>query len=59
MLDMETKQPHEIETHVRKVLENCGKKNLVLMPSACPHERPSDLFLANAECYIEAGLKYG
>jgi hypothetical protein len=29
------------------------------MTSAGPHERPSDLCLANAERYIEAGLKYG
>ena len=33
--------------------------SVMLMPSAGPHQRPSDLFLANAERYIEAGLKYG
>lgn len=58
-LDMETRQPDEIEALVRHAIEASGKHNIVLMPSAGPHERPSDLMLANAERYIEAGLKYG
>jgi hypothetical protein len=29
------------------------------MHSAGPHQRPSDLLLANVERYIEAGPKYG
>jgi hypothetical protein len=32
---------------------------VMLMPSAGPHQRPSDLLLANVERYIEAGLRYG
>jgi uroporphyrinogen-III decarboxylase len=59
ILDMETSEPDEIETLVRKVIENSGKNNVVLMPSAWMHERPTDRFLANAERYIEAGVKYG
>jgi uroporphyrinogen-III decarboxylase len=58
-LAMETKRPDEIEALVRRAIESSGKQNVILMPSAGPHERPSDLFLANAERYIEAGLKYG
>ncbi|HRU06558.1 MAG TPA: uroporphyrinogen decarboxylase family protein [Candidatus Brocadiia bacterium] len=58
-LDMETRQPDEIEELVRAAIESSGKRNIALMPSAGPHERPSDLMLANAERYIEAGLKYG
>jgi hypothetical protein len=58
-LDMETRQPDEIEALVRRAIEGGGKKNVILMPSSRPHARPSDLCLANAECYIEAGLKYG
>jgi len=58
-LDMETRQPDEIEELVRAAIESGGRRNIVLMPSAGPHERPSDLMLANAERYIEAGLKYG
>ena len=58
-LDMETRQPDEIERLVREAIEAGGKRNVALMPSAGPHERPSDLMLANAERYIEAGLKYG
>jgi hypothetical protein len=44
---------------VRRAIEGGGKQNVMLMPSAGPHERPSDLFLANAERYIEVGLLYG
>ena len=58
-LDMETKQPDEIEELVRRALEDGGKKNVMLMPSAGPHQRPSDHLLANVERYIEAGHKYG
>lgn len=58
-LDMETRQPDEIEALVRRAIEDGGKKNVILMPSSRPHARPSDLCLANAERYIEAGLKYG
>lgn len=58
-LDMETRQPGEIEELVRRAIEDSGKKNVMLMPSAGPHERPSDLLLANVERYIEAGLRYG
>ena len=58
-LDLETRQPDEIETLVRHAIEESGKQNMMLKPSAGPHERPSDLFLANAERYLEAGVKYG
>ncbi len=58
-LYMETCQPDELEEMVRYAIEVNGKRNIVLMPSSGPHERPSDLMLANAERYIEAGLKYG
>ena len=58
-LEMETLQPDEIEALVRRAIEAGGKRNVILMPSAGPHQRPTDLFLANAERYIEAGLKYG
>lgn len=58
-LDMEIKQPDEIEELVRRAIEDSGRKNVMLQTSAGPHERPSDLFLSNTERYIEAGLKYG
>jgi len=58
-LDMETRQPEEIEALVRKAIEASGKRNLMLMPSSGPHQRPSDLLLANVERYLEAGLRYG
>jgi len=58
-LDMETRQPDEVEELVRRAIEDGGRQNVILTSSAGPHERPSDLFLANAERYIEAGLKYG
>lgn len=58
-LDMETRQPEEIEVLVRRAIEASGKRNVMLMPSAGPHERPSDRLLANVEHYIEAGLQYG
>ncbi len=58
-LAMETCQPDEIEALVRHAIEASGKRNIALMPSSGPHQRPSDLLLANVERYIEAGLKYG
>jgi uroporphyrinogen-III decarboxylase len=58
-LDMETKQPDEIEELVRQAMEDSGPSDLMLNTSAGPHQRPSDLLLANVERYIEAGLKYG
>jgi uroporphyrinogen-III decarboxylase len=58
-LHMETKQPDEIEELVRSAIEDGGKQNVMLYPSSTPHSRPTDLFIANAERYIEAGLKYG
>ena len=58
-LDMETRAPDGIEELVRHAIEDGGKRNVVLMPSAGPHERLTDRFAANAVRYIEAGLKYG
>jgi len=58
-LDMETRTPEEIEELVRHAIEDGGKRNIVLRPTAGPHESPTERFLANAERYIEAGLKYG
>jgi hypothetical protein len=58
-LDLETRQPDELEELVREAIEEGGKENMMLFPSATPHERPSDLCLENAQRYIEAGLKYG
>ena len=58
-LDMETRQPDEIEELVRQAIEESGKRNVILNTSAGPHERPSDLLLANVERYIEAGIRYG
>lgn len=56
---IETMEPDELEEMVRRAIEEGGKKNVILMPSAGPHERPSDRCLANCERYIEAGIKYG
>jgi uroporphyrinogen-III decarboxylase len=58
-LDMETRPPEEIEALVRRAIEASGKRNVMLMPSSGPHQRPSDLLLANVERYLEAGLRYG
>lgn len=58
-LFMETLQPDDIEELVRSAIEDGGKQNVILCASAGPHQRPSDLMLANAVRYIEAGLKYG
>lgn len=52
-------QPVEIEEKVRRATEDGGKSLLVLYPSATPHEQHTPRLLANAERYIEAGLKYG
>mgnify|MGYP002066519840 CR=1 FL=1 len=54
-LDMETRQPDEIEALVRAAIEEGGKQNVILMPSSTPHSRPSELCLANAErCFINS-----
>jgi hypothetical protein len=58
-LDMETRRPAAIEALVRSAIEDGGKRNVMLMPSAGPHARPSDLLLANVERYIAAALRYG
>ncbi|MBN1641379.1 MAG: hypothetical protein JXA09_09090 [Anaerolineae bacterium] len=58
-LDMEIQPPDELEALIRRAIEGGGKRNVILMTSAGPHERPSDLLLTNVERYIEAGLKYG
>ena len=58
-LDMETRDPDDIDALVRMAIEEGGKKNIILCPTAGPHERLTERFYANAERYIEAGLKYG
>ena len=58
-VDMETKTPEEIEILVRRAIEDGGRGRTVLMPSSTPHERLSEVFAANAERYLEAGLRYG
>ncbi len=58
-LDMETRTPDEIETLVRRAFDEGGRKRTVLAPSATPHERLNDVFIANARRYIEAGVRYG
>ncbi|KPK84652.1 MAG: hypothetical protein AMJ81_05085 [Phycisphaerae bacterium SM23_33] len=58
-LDMEQCTPEQIEEKVRRAIEDGGKAHTVLYPSATPHERHSERFLANAVRYIEAGLRYG
>jgi uroporphyrinogen-III decarboxylase len=58
-VDMERCTPDEVEQKVRRAIEDGGKAHTILYPSATPHERASDKFLANARRYIEAGLKYG
>jgi len=58
-LDMETRTPDEVEELVRRAIEAGGKRNIVLMTTAGPHERLTERFTANAVRYIEAGLKYG
>ena len=58
-VDMETRTPDIIEEKVRRAILEGGKERTVLFPSATPHERHSQKFLANAVRYIEAGLKYG
>ncbi|MFH1905738.1 MAG: uroporphyrinogen decarboxylase family protein [bacterium] len=58
-LDMETKNPGEMDEIVQYAIEGGGKENVMLWTSSGPHERPTDRFLDNAVHYIEAGLKYG
>ncbi len=58
-VDMETKTPDQIEALVRRAFDEGGRKRTVLTPSATPHERLNDTFIANAHRYLEAGLKYG
>jgi len=58
-LDMETRTPEEIEALVRRAIDEGGRRHTVLAPSSTPHERPSEVFVANALRYLEAGLKYG
>jgi uroporphyrinogen-III decarboxylase len=58
-VDMERCSADEIEARVKSAILDGGSERMVLMPSAGPHERPSDRFLANAVRYIEAGLTYG
>jgi uroporphyrinogen-III decarboxylase len=49
--DMETRTPEEIEEQVRRAIEDGGRENVVLCPSATPHERHSRRFTANAVRY--------
>lgn len=58
-VDMERCTADEIEAQVRKAIQDGDCTRMVLMPTAGPHERPSDRCLANCVRYIEAGLKYG
>jgi len=57
-LDMERATPDEIETLVRRAIEEGGPR-VWLHPSATPHERPTERFLANANRYLDAAVKYG
>ncbi len=57
LLDLGT--PDEVETAVRRAIEEGGKDHMVLFPSATPHQQHTPRFTANAIRYIEAGLKYG
>lgn len=56
LMDMGT--PDEVETAVRRALEEGGKDHMVLFPSATPHERHTPRFTANAIRYIETALRY-
>ncbi|MBT3375792.1 MAG: hypothetical protein HOJ57_39660 [Lentisphaerae bacterium] len=58
-LDMETGTPDDIEALVKRAITGGGKRNIVLMTTAGPHQRPTERFIANAKRYIEAGLKHG
>ncbi len=51
--------PDEVETAVRRAIEEGGKRHMVLFPSATPHQRHTPRFTANAIRYIESALKYG
>ncbi len=56
---METLSPDEIEEKVKSAIRLGGKEHTILLPSATPVEAHTAKFLANAERYIKAGLKYG
>ena len=58
-VDMETRTPDEVEEKVRRAIVEGGREKTILFPSATPHERHSEKFLANAQRYIEAGLRFG
>jgi hypothetical protein len=58
-LDMETATADEVEEIVRRSIIDGGRRNVILMPTSCPHERPLPRFYENAERYILSGLKYG
>jgi uroporphyrinogen-III decarboxylase len=58
-VDMETREPDEIERKVRQAIEQSGRSRTVLYLSATPHERHTARQLANAERYIEAAVKFG
>jgi hypothetical protein len=58
-LDMEVRTPEEIDSLVRRAIDEGGTERTVLTPSATPHERLSHAFVANAMRYLEAGMKYG
>lgn len=58
-LDMEMLEPDDIEAKVRQAIEGGGPERFILFPSAVPHERHTPRLLANAERYIQAGLKFG
>jgi hypothetical protein len=58
-LDLETCTPDQIEAKVRAAIEDGGREHTALFCSSTPHERHSPRFLANAERYIQAALKYG
>jgi hypothetical protein len=58
-VDMEWCSADEIESRIRRVIEDGGKKHMVLMPSTRPVQLHTKKFSENAIKYIEAGLKYG
>jgi hypothetical protein len=58
-VDMETREPDEIEQKVRQAIEQSGTARTVLYLSATPIQRHTDRQLANAERYIETAVKFG
>ena len=56
--DMERASPDEIETFVRRAIDEGGPR-MRLHPSASPHQAPTARFFANARRYLDAALKYG